>query len=118
MPTDVVHRPRTQIAPWLVGGAILLFGYVPSIFLGTGTDLDTAGIYRAGRSILAGDYVAVRRPGSPVYEAIAGVLHAVGGSTLVNAAYVYMAAAPALAVVRLLRNGGSRYPEWLGVVVL
>ncbi len=107
-----------RAAPWLVGSAILFFGYLPLIFLGPGTDLDTAGVYQAGRAILSGDYVASRRPGAPVYETLAGVLHAVGGIALVNAASVCMAAALALAVVRLLRNAGSTHPEWLGVVVL
>lgn len=105
-------------APWIAGAAVLLFGYVPLAFLGPGTDLDTAGIYRSGRSILSFDYVASRRPGSPVYETIAGVLHAIGGVVLVNLASIAMTAALACAVVQLLRFAGSRRAEWLGVVVL
>src|SRR5262245_29218916 len=72
----VRDRRWSELAPWGVGLALVVFGYVPLIFMGPGTDLDSPAIYRSGRAILSGDYLASRRPGEPVYEALAGVLHA------------------------------------------
>jgi hypothetical protein len=112
------ERRWSELAPWATGVAIVLLGYVPLIFLGPGTDLDSPAIYRSGRAILSGDYFASRRPGEPVYEALAGVLHAVGGDILANAATVAMTVAMVLAVVRLLQREGHPYAAWLGVAVL
>jgi hypothetical protein len=104
--------------PYVVGLVVLVVGYGPLLFLGPGTDLDTAGIYQSGQAILSGHYVASRRPGAPVYELVAGLLHAVGGTFLVNLGGLVMAAALAFAVVSLLRQEDHPHAEWLGVAVL
>ena len=119
----VVTRPES----WLrtldrralaAGGAVLVVGYLPLTLLGPGTDLDVGGVYQAGRSILDGDYQVSRVPGAPVFEAVTGVLHAVGGSLLVNLASVVMAAVTALALTRLLQRESVPHAEWFGLAVL
>jgi hypothetical protein len=59
-----------------------------------------------------------RLPGAPVFEALTGVLHAVGGSTLVNLGSLAMAAVTAAALVALLRREGVAHAGWAGVAVL
>lgn len=105
-------------APLLIGAAVLLLGYVPLVFLGPGTDLDVGGVLDAGRAILDGDYAVSRTPGAPVFEASVGLLHAAGGSVLVNLVSVVMAAATALAVVRLLGREDRPRAAWFGLAVL
>jgi hypothetical protein len=102
----------------IVGAAVVLFGYVPLCFLGPGTDLDVGGVYDSGQAILDGDYVVSRTPGAPVFEAATGVLHAVGGTALVNLASVAMAVLAAVSVAALLRNEGHRRADWFGLAVL
>src|SRR5690606_14471722 len=67
---------------FLIGLVVVVVGYVPLTFLGPGTDLEVGGVYHAGQSIRDGDYQVSRIPGAPVFEAVTGVLHALGGSTL------------------------------------
>ncbi len=98
--------------------AVLVLGYLPLVFLGPGTDLDVGGVHDAGRSILDGGYEVSRTPGAPVFEAVTGVLHAVGGSVLVNLASVAMAALAALALVRLLAREEHPYAGWFGLALL
>ena len=95
-----------------------MFGYLPLTLLGPGTDLDVGGVHDSGQSIIDGDYVVSRTPGAPVFEAATGVLHAVGGSVLVNLVSVAMAVVAALAVARLLRREGHPHADWFGLAVL
>lgn len=104
--------------PWLIAAAVVVFGYLPLAFLGPGTDLDVGGVYDSGQSIIDGDYVVSRTPGAPVFEAATGVLHALGGATLVNLGSVAMAVLAAVAVARLLRREGHPYAGWFGLAVL
>lgn len=120
--------PTTSRLPsWLTGDGprplqvalvLLVVGYLPLVVLGPGTDLDVGGVYDAGRGILDGRYDVSRTPGAPVFEAAVGVLHAVGGTPLVNLGSVAMAVVTALAVVRLLAREGRRYAAWYGLAVL
>jgi hypothetical protein len=102
----------------VAGVVVLVAGYLPLTFLGPGTDLDVGGVYHAGQSILDGDYQVSRVPGAPVFEAVTGVLHALGGSWLVNLGSLAMAAITALAVTRLLHREGAPHAEWFGLAVL
>lgn len=103
---------------FLIGLVVVVVGYVPLTFLGPGTDLDVGGVYHAGQSILDGDYQVSRIPGAPVFEAVTGVLHALGGSTLVNLASVAMAIVTALALTRLLQRESIPHAEWFGLAAL
>jgi hypothetical protein len=121
---------KTDLArpePWLtsldrrvlaVGAVVVTLGYLPLTLLGPGTDLDVGGVYHAGQSILDGSYEVSRLPGAPVFEAVTGVLHALGGTVMVNVVSVAMAAVTALAVVRLLHREAVPYAEWIGLGVL
>lgn len=109
------REQRTAVA---VGAAVLVLGYLPLTFLGPGTDLDVGGVWRSGRAILDGDYQVSRLPGAPVFEALAGALHAVGGPTLVNLGSLAMAVATVTALVALLRAEGVPHAAWAGVAVL
>lgn len=102
----------------VLGALVVVGGYLPLTLLGPGTDLDVGGIYHAGRAILDGDYQVSRAPGSPVFEAAAGVLHAVGGSMVVNLASVVMTVVTALAVARLLQREDHPYAAWFGLAVV
>lgn len=105
--------------PAVVAATLLVtIGYLPMVLLGPGTDLDVGGVYRAGQSILDGGYDASRRPGAPVHEAAAGVLHALGGPVLANLGSVAMAVVAAGAVVALLRRDGNPWAGWYGVATL
>ena len=123
MTTVSTLRGSTWIAeldrrPVLLGALVVVLGYGPLLFLGPGTDLDVGGVYQAGRSILDGTYEVSRLPGAPVFETAVGVLHAIGGSFLVNLGSLVMTVVTALAVVRLLGREGHRYAEWFGLAVL
>ena len=102
----------------MAGAALVALGYLPLTLLGPGTDLDVGGVYHAGQSILDGNYEVSRLPGAPVFEAATGVLHALGGTVMVNVASVAMAVVTALAVTRLLQRESVPHAEWFGLVVL
>ena len=116
-PAEAATRPGGRRVGLVIAG-LLALGYLPMVFLGPGTDLDVGGVWRSGQAILDGDYVVSRLPGAPVFEAVVGVLHAVGGSALVNLASLAMAALTAWALVTLLRREGVAHAEWAALVVL
>ena len=113
--TWIAELDRRALAAGLV---VVVGGYLPLTVLGPGTDLDVGGVYHAGRAILDGGYLVSRAPGSPVFEAVTGLLHALGGATLVNLVSVVMAVVTALAVARLLQRGDHPHAEWFGLAVL
>ncbi|MFP3905765.1 MAG: hypothetical protein ACLFWR_01950 [Acidimicrobiales bacterium] len=113
--TWIAELDRRAVA---LGVLVLVAGYLPLTLLGPGTDLDVGGVYHSGRSILDGSYQVSRAPGSPVFEAATGVLHAAGGPTLVNLGSVLMATVTALAVARLLQREDHPYAAWFGLAVL
>ncbi|MGY6499780.1 MAG: hypothetical protein ACXIVQ_02625 [Acidimicrobiales bacterium] len=102
----------------LIASVVVVGGYVPLLVLGPGTDLDVGGVYRAGRSILDGDYQVSRLPGAPAFEAATAVLHAVGGTLLVNLGSLVMTVVSALAVARLIQREGHPHAGWYGLAVL
>lgn len=109
---------RQLSLPRLIAAAVVLAGYLPLAFLGPGTDLDVGGVYEAGRTILDGSYVVSRTPGAPVFEAAAGLLHALGGTVAVNLVSIAMAVGCAVGVERLLTHEGHAHAEWFGLAVL
>lgn len=107
--------------PIYAGAALFAFGYLPLMFLGPGTDLDVRGVYQSGRAILSGHYQVSRVPGSPVFETVTGVLHALGGSFLVNFASGVCAVALAVGVAVLIaREIPTKAPHaaWVGFGIL
>jgi hypothetical protein len=97
-------RPPARWAP--LAGLAAAVALAPLLFAGPGTDLDSGAVIQSGRTILRGDYVASRAPGSPVHEAIVGVLERVGGTTLSNAGSLLMAVVTCVALAALLRRAG------------
>ncbi|HEX2574760.1 MAG TPA: hypothetical protein VHK88_00335 [Aquihabitans sp.] len=94
--------------PWALAGTVLvLVVAVPLVGQGPGNDLDVANVFRSGRAIARHlSYLPSRAPGSPVHEAIVGVLDVVGGPLLTNLASVAAALALVVALDRLLRREG------------
>ena len=88
-------------------GIVVLAGLVALLFTGPGTDLDAASVVHTGSRIVHHfSYTPSRPPGSPVYEASVGVLHAIGGVPLVNLGSLVMAALCVLAFSKLCRSEG------------
>jgi hypothetical protein len=59
--------------------------YVPFIFLGYGSDMDTYRVLWTGRRFMALlDYVPSRQPGFLVFETVTNLLNLIGGSLLTN----------------------------------
>lgn len=117
-PTRLSDALRDERPAVVAAMLLVTLGYLPMVVLGPGTDLDVGGVYRAGQSILDGGYDASRRPGAPVHEAAAGVLHALGGPTLANLGSLVMAVVAAGAVVALLRRDANPWAGWYGVATL
>lgn len=91
------------------------------MFLGPGTDLDVRSVYQSGQAILDGHYQVSRVPGSPVFEAVSGVLHSLGGAVAVNVGSGLAALSLALAVAVLVaqeRPAAARGAAWFGLAIL
>jgi hypothetical protein len=81
------------------------------VWLGYGTDTDTANILRAGQSALDGEYGWSRPPGVYVHEVSTRLLDLAGDSTLVNLSSVVAGLLALAALGWLLRDEG-RDPRW------
>ena len=104
---------------WLIVAALSAAIAIPLVLAGPGTDLDVANVFRSGRAIARHlDYVPSRPPGSPVHEAIVGVLDLVGGPLLAALASVVAAAALVWALDRLLDDAGIGSSRRFGLTVL
>lgn len=80
---------------------------IPLLVSGPGNDLDVANVFRSGRSIAQDwSYEPSRAPGSPVHEALVGVLDRLGGPLLTNLASLVAAIALLVGLDRLLRREG------------
>jgi hypothetical protein len=112
-----IPRLRSLVSAEGLVGAILAVIAIPQLLLGPGTDLDVGAVLASGRLITDGDYRPSRPPGAPVHEAIAGVLEAVGGTTLSNMATLIAALAIVAAVVVLTREAGLPRPYLVAAVV-
>ena len=102
----------------LAAGVGIVVGLLPLLLLGPGTDLDAGSVIESGRSILHGDYLASRAPGSPVHEASVGVLEWVGGVALANLGSLAMGVALVVGLVALLQAHGVRRPFAAAAVVV
>ena len=93
---------------WALAGTVLaVVVAVPMVGAGPGNDLDVANVFRSGRSIARHlSYVPSRAPGSPVHEALVGVLDLIGGPLLTNLASVAAGVAVIVLLDRLLRREG------------
>ena len=81
---SIIDRARTTLARHRVLFLALLL-YLPLIFSGYGSDVDTFRVLDAGRNFFTtADYVPSRRPGYLVYELAVFVLDRLGGSVLAN----------------------------------
>lgn len=107
--TDEGERVRiTRPPPAALGlGLLVVAGLVALLFTGPGTDLDAAAVVHTGSRIVHHfSYTPSRPPGSPVYEASVGVLHAIGGVPLVNLGSLVMAALCVFAFAKLCWSEG------------
>ena len=92
---------------WAIAGAVALAVAVALVAAGPGNDLDVANVFRSGRAIARHlSYVPSRPPGSPVHEAIAGVLDLIGGPLLTGLASIAAMGALVVALDRLLADEG------------
>jgi hypothetical protein len=108
---------RSLVSAEVLVGLALVVVAIPQLLLGPGTDLDVGAVLASGRLIRHGDYRPSRPPGSPVHEAIAGVLEWVGGTTMSNVATLLAALAIVVAVVELSRRAGLPRPYLVAAVV-
>lgn len=84
---------------------LVLLLYLPFIFLGYGSDVDTFRVLDAGRNFLAtADYVPSRRPGYLVFEMAVYALDQVGGSLLVNLGTLFWGLAAIDSFLRICRR--------------
>lgn len=120
-------RARLRVRPIDAGGwhehpvlvvAAVAATYLPFTLLGYGTDIDVAGVLRAGRSWIEGDgYAPSRGPGAAVHELATGLLDRAGGSVLVNLASVAMATLALWSLFGLVQRDGGRWPAWATLVL-
>lgn len=103
-------------APWRLA-AIASIPALLGVWLGYGTDTDTANILRAGQSALDGDYGWSRPPGVYVHEATTRLLDLAGGPVLVNLSSVLAGLLTLAALGWLLREEG-RDPRWSVVILV
>ena len=113
----MLDRLRTlddEARAWLLAGAVAVLVAIPLVVASPGNDLDVANVFRSGRAIarhLA--YVPSRPPGSPVHEALVGVLDLLGGPVLTGLATLVAAGALVWALDRLLADEGvGQHRRW------
>lgn len=88
---------------WVLLLALLL--YLPLIFFGYGSDVDTYRVLEAGRSFVAtADYVPSRRPGFLVHELPTFVLDRLGGSIFSNLGTLFWALVGVVCFRRILHR--------------
>jgi hypothetical protein len=81
--------------------------YVPFLFMGYGSDIDTYGVLEVGRHFVKTlDYVPSRGPGFFVFETTTYILDQIGGSFLTNLAIMGMALIILYGFMRLCREYG------------
>lgn len=96
----------------------MLLIYLPLIFLGYGSDVDTFRVLDAGRNFMAtADYVPSRRPGYVVYEMNAYFLDQIGGSVLTNLGTLFWAYIALDSFQRICRRHRMARPELLTVTL-
>jgi hypothetical protein len=111
-------RARVLIARhWCLLLALIL--YLPLVFFGYGSDVDTFRVLDAGRNFVAtGDYVPSRRPGYVVYEMAVYGLNRLGGSVLVNLGSVFWALVALTSLQRILRRHHIAHAGLLALILV
>lgn len=112
-------EPRAVVRRWTILGGVAMAATAPLWLAGPGNDLDVANVFRSGRAIARhGTYEPSRAPGSPVHEAIVGVLDLLGGTVLTNLASLGAAVAVLWAIdVLLAQHGLGPDRRWAVAVV-
>lgn len=96
----------------------MLLIYLPLIFLGYGSDVDTFRVLDTGRNFMAtADYVPSRRPGYVVYEMSAYLLDQIGGSVLTNLGTLSWAYIALDSFQRICRRRRMTHPGLLTVIL-
>jgi hypothetical protein len=97
--------------------ALLLF--LPLVFAGYGSDVDTFRVLDAGRNFLAtADYVPSRRPGYLVYEMAVFALDKTGGSVLVNLGTLFWALVVIVSFQRICRRHALPNANLLALILV
>jgi hypothetical protein len=92
--------------------------YLPLIFLGYGTDVDSYHVVEAGERIVEGlPYEHSREPGFLVHEVATGVLDRIGGSVLTNLGSVALALGALGSFMALCRRLRVPHPVLLGLTL-
>ncbi len=106
------YQPENRV---LLAALVL---YVPFLFLGYGSDMDTYNVLWAGTNFAQTlDYVPSRGPGFFVFETIQFFLNAAGGSLLTNLSVMGMSLVTLYGFMRLCRQ--FNIPHWalLGLIL-
>lgn len=116
--TSSIDRVRTALSrQWVQVLALLL--YLPLVFTGYGSDVDTFRVLETGRNFLnTADYVPSRRPGYLVYELAIYPLDQLGGSVLVNLGSVFWALVAVTCFLRICRRHRIPNREILAVILV
>ncbi len=116
--TSIIDRARTALSrQWVLALALLL--YLPLVFTGYGSDVDTFRVLEAGRNFLkTADYVPSRRPGYLVYELAIYPLDQLGGSVLANLGSVFWALVAVACFLRICRRHRIPNRELLAVILV
>jgi hypothetical protein len=90
--------------------------YLPFIFMGYGSDVDSYRVLDAGRNFFAtADYVPSRRPGYLVHEMLTLLFNSVGGSLLSNLATLAFALLALYSFLRICQHFHLPEPLLLGL---
>lgn len=107
---SLIHSRRVLIIAFML--------YLPLIFFGYGSDVDTYRVLDAGRNfITSGDYIPSRRPGYLVFEMSVFALDQIGGSLLVNLATVFWALVAIDRFLRICQRHGICHAELLALLL-
>ncbi len=98
---------------------VVLAFYLPLVFFGYGSDVDTFRVLDAGRNFIeTADYVPSRRPGYRVYEMAIFGLDRLGGSLLTNLGSVFWAVVGAASFQRICTRHSNRHAELLTLALV
>lgn len=114
VPPSSAEHPSWKREAWLLAGIGAL--YLPLIFFGFGSDVDSYLVVETGSRILAGgEYVPSRPPGFPVYETVTGVLDRLGGAPATNLGTLVLALVAVAGFLALCRRLRVPYRLYLGI---
>ena len=101
----------------LLAAALVL--YVPFLFMGYGSDIDTYGVLQTGRHFAQTlEYIPSRGPGFFVFETITFIMDQIGGSFLTNLTIMVMALSVLYGFMRLSREYEVPHYRWLTAALM